>query len=127
MVAGLAAAGLWAGVDVLAGQENLPGMPTIARTFVLNRSAQEAIPVVLHAGVDVQPVSIVGAPEVRLAAGTTVAAQAVRQRWEYRRVAFGTGEDPTSALNEAGADGWEAVGLVSAGTDRTTVLLKRPR
>lgn len=126
LMAGLA--GLWAGAAVLAQQpENQPGMPTVARTFVLNRSASEAIPVVLHAGLDVQPVSVMSVPAVRLAPDAAVAAHATRQPWEYRRVLFAAGEDPIAALNEAGAEGWEAVAVVSAGTDRSALILKRPR
>jgi hypothetical protein len=130
----LGCAGLWAGVAVLAQQapqpqqsENQPGMPTVARTMVLNRSAAEAIPVVIHAGLDVQPVSVLGVPTVTLAADAAVTSRASRQSWEYRRVLVGAEEDPTGALNEAGAQGWEAVAAVSAGPDRSALILKRPR
>jgi hypothetical protein len=121
-------AGLWAGVAVLAQQpENQPGMPTVARTFVLNRAASEAIPVVIHAGLDVQPVSVLGVPAVSLAPDSAVAARASRQPWEYRRLLLGADEDPTGALNEAGLEGWDAVGLMSLGPDRSALILKRPR
>jgi hypothetical protein len=120
--------GLCAGVAVMAQQpENQPGMPTIARTFVLNRSAAEAIPVVIHAGVDVQPVSVLGLPPVSLAPDAAVSTQASRQGWEYRRLLVSATDDPTPALNEAGREGWEAVAAVSAGPDRSSVILKRPR
>ena len=130
MLGGLMVAwtGLWAGVAVLAQQpENQPGMPSVARSYILNRSASEAIPVVLHAGVDVQPVSVVGIASVSLAPDAIVASRASRQAWEYRRVLFATGDDPIAAFNEAGAEGWEAVAVVSAGPDSSALILKRPR
>lgn len=42
-------------------------------------------------------------------------------RWEYRAIAW---EDDLSALNAAGAEGWEAVGVQGPGVG-AFVLLKR--
>ena len=127
LMAGAAALSI-AGV-VVAQQvpENEPGMPTVARTLVLNRSAAEAIPVVIHAGLDVQPVSVLGVPTVSLAPDSTVATRTSRQLWEYRRLVLPADEDPTSALNAAGAEGWEAVAVTTAGPAGSTAILKRPR
>jgi len=113
---------------LLARQANEPGMPTVARSHILNRGAQEAIPVVIQNGGELQPVTIVGTPSVSLASDTLMLTRQMRQAWEYRRVSMPAGEDPTAALNAAGMEGWEAVGTIQAGTSGALqVLLKRPR
>lgn len=106
---------------------NDPGMPTIARMYVLNRDASESIPVTIHGGSDVQPVAVMSMPSVTLAAGSTVGTRAVRQAWEYRRVSVAAGQDPASALNEAGGEGWEAVSASVTTAGAWQVLMKRPR
>lgn len=105
---------------------NEPGMPTIARMYIMNRDAAEAIPVTLHNGSDVQPVAVMSMPPVSLAPGAGLTARAARQNWEYRRVVVAGTQDPSTALNEAGAEGWEAVSAL-AGPTGLQVLLKRPR
>lgn len=54
-------------------------------------------------------------------------------RWEYLTMELDTGlvmQGLTRAtrdrVNAAGADGWEAVGIVSLGRGNVTVLFKRP-
>jgi hypothetical protein len=106
---------------------NEPGMPTIARMYVLNRDATEAIPVTVHGGSDVLPVAVMSLPTVTLAQGTTLSTRAVRQAWEYRRVNVAAGQDPTVALNEAGDEGWEAVSVSATTAGAWHVLMKRPR
>jgi hypothetical protein len=66
-------------------------------------------------------------PAVTFAAGAVVESRSGRQRWEYRRVPIASGVDPIEALNAAGAEGWDAVGVVEMGVGRTAVLMKRPR
>ena len=105
---------------------NEPGMPTVARMYILNSGADEAVPVILQGGSDVQPVTVMALPAVTLAAGTTVSSNALRQMWEYRQVAVPVGQDPASALNAAGAEGWEAVSS-STSSAGLQVLMKRPR
>ncbi len=130
-VNGLGAIAIAAGVLVAAQAqelpvpENRPGYPTTARTYILNRTAEEAVPVQLKLGGDVQPVEIAGTPTVQLAPAATVAARSARQLWEYRVVEMSS--DIAQALNEAGAEGWEAIGTVGTGGARSGVLLKRPR
>jgi hypothetical protein len=121
----VAAAGLSRASPRAQAVVNEPGMPTIARVYVLNRDRSEAIPVTVHpAAGEPFPVALSPAATVSLAADTAVFARAGRQTWEYRQIS-GTG-DQINALNEAGADGWEAVGAVPT-PGRTTWLLKRPR
>lgn len=107
-------------------QPNVPGMPTQARMVIINSPAQP-VPVVVAAGGDVQPVTMIGTPSVSLVPGTVVAAQTARQGWEYRTIQATPGQDPTSALNVAGVEGWEAVGIMPGGVGSTQILLKRPR
>jgi hypothetical protein len=111
-----------------ARQVNEPGMPTTARTHILNRGADEAVPVVLTNGGEVQRVTVVGTPTVSLAADTVMPTRQIRQVWEYRRLSVPGGGDPTAALNAAGTEGWEAVGTTQAGAaGALQILLKRPR
>jgi hypothetical protein len=106
---------------------NEPGMPTIARMYIMNRDPGESIPVTLHSGSDVQPVAVMSLPPVALAVGANVGTRTVRQAWEYRRVNVAAAQDPTGALNEAGGEGWEAVSASMTTGGAWQVLLKRPR
>jgi hypothetical protein len=63
---------------------------------------------------------------VTLSSGTAVATHAVRQLWEYRQVTIAESDDVSSALNAAGAEGWEAVSTTSTSRG-VQVLMKRPR
>jgi hypothetical protein len=105
---------------------NEPGLPTVARMYILNSGADEAVPVTIHSGSDVQAVTVMGLPDVSLAANASVTARAARQTWEYREITVATGQDAVSALNAAGLEGWEAVGQ-TGGTGASRVLMKRPR
>lgn len=107
-------------------QPNVPGMPTRAEVTVVN-TGTDPIPVILSAAGGAQPVTIVGAPAVALAADATVGTRAVRQPWEYRTVDVVPDGDVAGALDEAGKEGWEAVGVMSAGGGASRILLKRPR
>lgn len=105
---------------------NDPGMPTVARTYILNSGAAEAVPVVVQPGGDVQPVVVQAMPAVTLAPATVVTTRPARVSWEYRQIVLAASDDASTALNEAGAQGWEAVGLASR-AGGTLVLLKRER
>jgi hypothetical protein len=105
---------------------NVPGMPTQAQTVIINPPSQP-VPVVLASGGEVQPVTLIGTPSVVLAPGGAVVAQAGRQAWEYRAISVSSGQDPTSMLNVAGVEGWEAVGMIPGGAGTIQVVLKRPR
>ena len=56
------------------------------------------------------------------------------QKWEYQLVVISEYEALLDKLNELGAEGWEAVGLIEASSQldeetvvlNTVVLLKRP-
>ena len=125
VLAGVVTAGI--GSAVVLAQDNLPGRPSIARMFVLNRERAEAIPVTLQGG-DVQPVAVIGMPVVTFAPNAAVGARATRQPWEYQSIQLRAGSDPTAALNAHGMEGWEAVGVVTIpGTTNSAILLKRPR
>ena len=113
--------------SVLFAQDNAPGRPSVARVLVSNRARSEAIPVTIQGG-DVMPVSVMGTPTVVFAPNASVASRAVRQAWDYQPLPLNTGVDPTAALNAAGTEGWEAVGVVTIpGTGNSAILLKRPR
>jgi hypothetical protein len=104
-----------------------PGMPTLARMVVVN-APNEAVPVVLAAAGEVQPVTLIGTPSVTITGEPNVTTRALRQSWEYRTIAVASGqEDPASTLNAAGVDGWEVAGVLPAAAGSTRVLLKRPR
>lgn len=106
---------------------NQPGQSTASRMLVTNRGAEQAIPVVVQSGGEVQPVAVVSAPVLSLAANTEVGTVSRAQRWEYR-VVSGRTDELLSALERAGNDGWEAVGNVQGGVGGAPqVLLKRPR
>lgn len=113
-------------VPVSAQQPNVPGMPTQARVVIIN-GRDSAIPVVVQPGGDVQPVTIVGTPAVTVSEDTAVWSRTLRQGWEYRTISVPSAQDPSAALNTAGIDGWEAVGVVGGATGNAQVLLKRPR
>jgi hypothetical protein len=61
-----------------------------------------------------------------LDAGSVLSVRATRQSWEYRTVSVATGQDPSPALNTAGADGWETTGVALPAAGGTVILLKRP-
>lgn len=126
----LLAAALLAGASIVWARQtpapNVPGMPTPARVTIINTET-EPIPVVLRAAGGAQPVTVVGTAGVTMAPGTVVETRAARQAWEYRLVDLPSGQDAAAALDESGQDGWEAVGVVSAGGGASRVLLKRPR
>jgi len=119
-----ASSAVWARQAVPA--PNVPGMPTMARTMVIN-GAGEPVPVVLAAGGQVQPVTLVGVPSMLIAQESVVATRVNRQGWEYRSVAVAAGQDAADVLNGPGADGWEAVGVTAGQAGASQVLLKRPR
>ena len=108
------------------GQQNQPGLPTLARVHILNRERAEAVPVKVQSGGDILPVSVVGEPTVALSPTAVVATRSARQFWEYRRLSVPATQDATSALNTAGNDGWEAAGVTTFG-DNVVWTLKRPR
>jgi len=105
---------------------NVPGMPTQAQTVIINAPSQP-VPVVVASGGEVQPVTLIGTPSVMLAPGASVVAQTARQAWEYRSLGVPSGQDPSSALNVAGLEGWEAVGMIPGGAGTIQIVLKRPR
>jgi hypothetical protein len=109
------------------GPVNQPGMPTPARLAVTNRGREEAIPVVVQAGGDVQPVAVLSAPALLLSPDATVGSFVRRQAWEYRLVTARTVDELTAALNKAGTEMWDAVGAVPGPAGAMQVLLKRPR
>lgn len=126
VLSGLASASSRAQGAAVRPPQNEPGAPTVARVFVLNHDRADAVPVTVHSAGDVLPVAVASMPAVSLAADTAMVARAARQRWEYRELARPAGDDAVDALNEAGMDGWEAVGATPVG-GRTVWLLKRPR
>ena len=108
--------------------DNDPGRPTSNRVYVINRDRSDAIPVSVRDVVSTEPlpVTITGSPSVALSGPIEI--RVVRHAWEYRQMTLPAGEDPTAALNAAGAEGWEAIGppiLISNNSAR--LILKRPK
>jgi hypothetical protein len=119
---GIGAAGvLLAAAAAAQDRTATPGEPTQAHVFIQNTGEAEAIPVTLQQVGRVQLVE-----PVTLAPSTAVDARAIRQAWEYRTVTIAAGQDAAMLLNAAGADGWEAAGILNAQTP-TVVVMKRPR
>lgn len=112
----LATASSGLGAQQTAPAVNRPGMPSVARMYILNKGLAEAVPVALQNAGEILPVAVMSAPASRVA----------RQSWEYRQVATSSGQDLSVTFNILGADGWEAVGAVSGGPGLNTWLFKRP-
>ncbi len=113
----LAAGGIALGAR--AQQTARPGEPTQAHVWVENRARNEAIPVIVD--------SVAAPITVHLDSMSSVQTFAGRQTWDYRSIPAGASADVARALSAAGAEGWEAVGVLQPGTQGATVLLKRPR
>jgi hypothetical protein len=99
-----------------------PGQATQAKVWIQNRGDAQAVPVTIQAmAIEAPPlrVQVTGTPIVQ--------ARAVRQPWEYRNVTIQSGQDPAVILSPAGADGWEATGMVVPVQGGTLVVMKRPR
>jgi hypothetical protein len=105
-------------------QNNRPGYPTLAQIQVLNKLPADAVAVKVF---NTEPLatSVVGVPTVALTTGSSIDTRASRQRWEYRRLLVTNGSDPVDALNAAGAEGWDAVGMLPVDATRSAILLKR--
>ena len=106
-----------------------PGQPTQGKVWIQNRGEAEAIPVTMQGGPSTEPlrVLVVGTPPVTIGSANLVPVRQSRQEWEYRSLPVTRGQDPALLLNSAGADGWEAVGLMVGDQDRTMMVMKRPK
>ena len=108
--------------------DNDPGRPTLNRVYVVNRDRADAIPVSVRDMVSDEPirVAVTGVPSVTM--GGPVEIRVVRHAWEYRQMTLPAGEDPTAALNAAGAEGWEAIGApIMISNNSARLILKRPK
>lgn len=107
-------------------QPTRPGEISPANVWIQNRAPSDAVPVMLvdttGQSVRVQVTGMAPVPSIEQPVGT----RAVRQAWEYMQVRVTANQDAAAILNQAGAEGWEAVNA-TAGTGATAVLLKRPR
>jgi hypothetical protein len=106
-----------------------PGQPTQGKVWIQNRGETEAVPVNIQNDTLAPPlrVQVTGIPTVTTGSGSVVQARTVRQPWEYRTVSISAGQDPATALNNAGGDGWDTTGVTVAEQGRTLVVMKRPR
>jgi hypothetical protein len=124
-------AGLLALPTVLPARQqagNPPGQPTPARVHITNRGDVESLPVVIQSGGEIQPVAVVSAPVISLSPDAHVSTAVRSQAWQYRVIVAKAGEDLTALLDKAGADGWEAVGVIpTVAVAETRVLMKKPR
>jgi len=116
----IAAAACLLGGVVVAQDRAQPGQPTEQRVWIENRGEAQAVPVAWGPAARVA----VNGP-VTLDPSTVVGSRAARQVWEYQTLAIPSTLD-ASALKAAGADGWEAVGVLSPAPN-LVVLMKRPR
>ncbi len=116
-VFGIATAVVGGAAFVAAQSTARPGDMTRARVWVENRAPGEAVPVSIE--------QINGTANVHLGSidpQLVLPIRTLSQRWQYRLVAVETG-----TLEQAGNDGWEAVGVVPSSSGMPRVLLKRPR
>jgi hypothetical protein len=102
--------------------QDRPGIVGRADVWIRNEGRNQAVPVSIQewtAGDRPVTVRIAGVPEVH--------ARMLEQQWAYRTITVAAGADIAAALFEAGAQGWEAVGIQPAAQNATLVLLKHPR
>jgi hypothetical protein len=104
-----------------------PGQMTPAHVWVQNRGHSEAV------AVDLRDVNLDHALRVHIAngegndpAGAPLQTRAVRQTWDYDSLTV-SGADLVPALQQRGAAGWEAIGVVGSAANGAVILLKRPR
>jgi hypothetical protein len=110
----LIAAGVALRAATVQDRTQQPGQPTQAKVWIQNRGVTEAVPVsIQEVAREAAPlrVQVIGTPTVAIAAASAQT-RAARQQWEYRDVTIPSGQDPAAALNAAGADGWEATGVI---------------
>ena len=105
-----------------------PGQPTRANVWIRNRGDMEAVPVSIEnvSTLSALRVEVAGIPRVTVDPANVLQARAARQSWGYRAISVAAGQDPTAALNSAGADGWETTGVAISTGGATLILLKRP-
>lgn len=108
-------------------QENIPGLPTMAKVYVLNREPADAVGVRIRDASVTLPVAVTGTATVALAPNAVVATRETRQAWEYRQLTATSGQDVVELLNKTGTEGWEAVGTFPGPTNGLSLILKRPR
>lgn len=84
-----------------------PGHPAPPNVVVMNHGSQEAIP-------------------VTFAMEEGVRTHSMAQPWQYTAISVPTTRDVSATLAPVGADGWEAVGVISSTADHAIVLFKRP-
>jgi hypothetical protein len=125
--AGAGSARSFANAPQVPGTVPQPGMAP-ARVWINNQKREEAIPVtIVYADPSdvAMPVKIQGAAAVTV--NGPVATTRNRQAWEYRVVSAASDQELAAAMNSAGSDGWEAVGVTSQPGAKITAVLKRPR
>ena len=110
-----------------AAQQNRPGDVIPPRVWIENRSATDAIPVVVQDAAKPMPVQLIAMPSVHVASAATIPTRAVRESWEYRTLSVPSGQDAAGLLAAPGNDGWEAVGVLPSTQAGAVLLLKRPR
>lgn len=118
----LVAAAVAGAVGALAAQQDAePGKPTTARFYVLNKTAEEAVPMKA-----VAPIAVELGP-------SAVAAleRLMTPLWEYREITVDPQSGPRGStlgqlLNLTGSQGWEVCGVVTGADGKQVVLMKRP-
>jgi hypothetical protein len=128
VLAGAAAVGALSTLVAALGQDR-PGQISQARVWIENRTKEDAIAVSIQDVASGNPmrVQLAGTPSVAIAPSTVVEVRAGRQQWDYRTLNVPSNQDPSSLMQSAGADSWEATGLQFAVQGGTVIVLKRPR
>ena len=105
-----------------------PGQPTRANVWIRNQGDMEAVPVSIEnvSTLSALRVEVAGIPRVTVDPANVLQTRATRQAWGYRAISVAAGQDPTAALNNAGADGWETTGVAISTGGATIIVLKRP-
>lgn len=106
-----------------------PGEIPRADVWVKNATS-EPLPIDIrevHTSAPMQVVLMNGEGSISAAAAAPIRVRALPQTWTYRSMTIAATSDPASALQAAGADGWETTGLSWTRGQDTVILLKRPR
>jgi hypothetical protein len=106
-----------------------PGEIPRADVWVKNATS-EPLPIDIrevHTSAPMQVVLMNGEGSISAAAAAPIRVRVLPQTWTYRSMTIAATSDPASALQAAGADGWETTGLSWTRGQDTVILLKRPR
>jgi hypothetical protein len=115
-------------VMLAAPDQNQPGQMTQARVWVMNSGRTEAVPISLRDVTLDRPMRVVVANgEAGSGSTASLRVQLVPSVWDYQTVTVAGADDAARTLAKAGAEGWETTGIAWPESNRTALLMKRPR